>query len=87
LLRSYERGFEDDLELALLKVRTAGSLAEARRELEGLLRLVKERKLDILDSRRDDPCRRCRYRDEWAGCTALECWREAREPKQEVGSK
>jgi len=49
LLRGYERGFEDALELALLKVRTAGSLAEARRELEGLLGLVKERKLDILE--------------------------------------
>jgi len=49
LLRGYERGFEDALELALLKVRTAGSLAEARRELEGLLGPVKERKLDILE--------------------------------------
>jgi len=49
LLRGYERGFEDALELALLKVKTACSLGEARRELEGLLGLVKERKLDILE--------------------------------------
>ena len=48
-----------------------------------------ERKAEdyLLDSRRDDPCRRCRYWNEWAGCTAIECWRDVREPKPEVDSK
>lgn len=48
-LRSYERGFEDALELCLMKLRESSSLEEAEDKIRRLLGLVKERKVDILE--------------------------------------
>jgi len=48
-LRSYERGFEDALELCLVKLRESNSLEEAEDKIRRLLGLVKERKVDVLE--------------------------------------
>ncbi len=45
----YARGFEDALELALLRIKNLRTAKECRRELEYLLSLIKERKYEYLE--------------------------------------
>ena len=45
----YMRGFEDALELALLKMKNLKTAEECRREVEYLLSLIKEKKYKFLE--------------------------------------
>jgi len=45
----YSRGFEDALELALLKIKKLETAKQCRNEIEYLLSLIKERKYEYLE--------------------------------------
>jgi len=45
----YSRGFEDALELALLKIKNLETAKQCRNEIEYLLSLIKEKKYEYLE--------------------------------------
>ena len=45
----YSRGFEDALELALLKIKKLETAKQCRNEIEYLLSLIKEKKYEYLE--------------------------------------
>jgi len=47
--KEYIRGFEDALELALIKIKNLKTIEECKKEIKYLLSLVKEKKYEYLE--------------------------------------